>query len=174
MNFGQGVEPCGEFPACFAFEKAEIELFPDVVREIGDFAVASHSGNCRMRSVAMFAHCLYTLALVLSRETAICRRKWLPRRAFAQSVRIAPFAGVAELHSEANAGWTPLNPTVARMEARFPRSLNAFRPAVDGGVWLQLAKLQSAFARKVSRRHPALRTGSRDSGTTCICSSFPS
>ena len=41
LHFRQGVEPGGEVPACFALEKAEVELFPDVVREIGDFTVAS-------------------------------------------------------------------------------------------------------------------------------------
>ena len=34
LDFGLGVQPGGEFPACFAFEKAQVELFPDVVREI--------------------------------------------------------------------------------------------------------------------------------------------
>ena len=37
LHFRQGVEPYDEFPASFAFEKTKIELFPDVVREIGDF-----------------------------------------------------------------------------------------------------------------------------------------
>ena len=46
LDRGEGVEPGGEFPAWFAFEKAEIELLPDVVREVGDFTVAScHSGG---------------------------------------------------------------------------------------------------------------------------------
>jgi len=36
LNRGQSVEPCDEFPGSFAFEKTEIELFPDVVREMGD------------------------------------------------------------------------------------------------------------------------------------------
>ena len=58
MNLGQGVEPCDEFPARFAFEKAEIELFPDVVREIGDFSIASrHSGDFRGLILFMFAQC---------------------------------------------------------------------------------------------------------------------
>ena len=49
LDLGQGVEPCDEFPARFAFEKAEIELFPDVVREIGDFSIASgHIGNIQV------------------------------------------------------------------------------------------------------------------------------
>ena len=49
LHLGLGVEPSDEFPARFAFEKAKIELLPDVIREIGDFTVSrSHSGIVRL------------------------------------------------------------------------------------------------------------------------------
>ena len=41
LHLRESIKPCGKFPAVFAFEKVEIELFPDIVREIGDFTVAS-------------------------------------------------------------------------------------------------------------------------------------
>ena len=44
LDSGKGVEPCGEFFGSFAFEKAKIELVPDVDREMGDFTVASGHG----------------------------------------------------------------------------------------------------------------------------------
>jgi hypothetical protein len=69
LNHGQSVEPCGEFPAVFALEKAEIELFPDVVREIGDFSVtSSHSSHSKTRKYFMFAQGLIYNARRLSRK----------------------------------------------------------------------------------------------------------
>ena len=69
LNLGQSVEPRDEFPAAFAFEKAQIKLFADFVGEICDFTVSrGHNGILNVAIILCLRNVSYHEGIRWSRK----------------------------------------------------------------------------------------------------------